>query len=97
MVAPGDGESYAASPRFAAIELVGPEIVPALENPSWRSVFDLDPDCAATTRRELLDRAAADKVSVIAYHFPFPGMGRVESRGDAWAWEAGADPSFRAA
>ena len=68
-----------------------------MENPSWRSVFDLDPDCAAITRRGLLDRAAAEKVSVLAYHFPFPGMGRVESRGDAWAWEGGADPGFRAA
>ena len=68
-----------------------------MENPGWRSVFDLDSEQAAKTRRGLLDRAAAERVSVLAYHFPFPGMGRVESKGDAWAWEAGADPGFRAA
>jgi len=68
-----------------------------MEKPDWRSLFDLDPEGAANTRRGLLDRAAADKVSVLAYHFPFPGMGRVQSKGNAWTWEAGADPSPRAA
>ena len=68
-----------------------------MENPDWRSLFDLDSECAANTRRGLLDRAAADKVSVLAYHFPFPGMGRVESKGNAWTWEPGTDPSLRAA
>jgi glyoxylase-like metal-dependent hydrolase (beta-lactamase superfamily II) len=68
-----------------------------MENPDWRSVFDLDSESAANTRRGLLDRAAAEKISVLAYHFPFPGIGRVESKGNAWNWEAGADPSIRAA
>jgi glyoxylase-like metal-dependent hydrolase (beta-lactamase superfamily II) len=68
-----------------------------MENPGWRSLFDLDPETAAHTRRGLLDRAASEKVNVLAYHFPFPGMGRVASNGHAWAWEAAADPGFRAA
>jgi glyoxylase-like metal-dependent hydrolase (beta-lactamase superfamily II) len=62
-----------------------------MENPGWRSVFDLDPDGAANTRKRLLDRAAAEKIGVLAYHFPFPGLGRVESKGHAWAWQAGAE------
>ena len=65
-----------------------------MENADWRSVFDLDSESAANTRRALLDRAAAERVSVLAYHFPFPGIGRVESKGNAWTWEAGADPSI---
>ncbi|MGA9040796.1 MAG: MBL fold metallo-hydrolase [Terriglobales bacterium] len=68
-----------------------------MENPDWRNVFDLDPADAVSTRQRLLDRAAADKVSVLAYHFPFPGMGRVTSKGHAWAWQAGVDADFRAA
>jgi glyoxylase-like metal-dependent hydrolase (beta-lactamase superfamily II) len=68
-----------------------------VENPGWRSFFDMDEEQATTTRRVLLDRAAADRVSVLAYHFPFPGMGRVESKGHAWKWEAGIDPGMRAA
>ena len=59
-----------------------------LEHPAWRNVFDLNEDTAATTRRQLLDRAAADNASVLAYHFPFPGLGRVTNHGNAWRWEA---------
>jgi glyoxylase-like metal-dependent hydrolase (beta-lactamase superfamily II) len=65
-----------------------------MENPGWRSVFDLDPDGAANTRKRLLDRAAAEKIGVLAYHFPFPGLGRVESKGHAWVWQAGVDAGF---
>jgi glyoxylase-like metal-dependent hydrolase (beta-lactamase superfamily II) len=57
-----------------------------LEHPAWRTVFDLNQEDAATTRR-LLDRAAADKVNVLAYHFPFPSLGHVTKRGNAWRWE----------
>ncbi len=59
-----------------------------LEYPAWRNVFDLDEDTAATTRRRLLDRAAADNAQVLAYHFPFPGLGHVEKNGAAWRWGA---------
>jgi glyoxylase-like metal-dependent hydrolase (beta-lactamase superfamily II) len=59
-----------------------------MEYPAWRSFFDLDPTGASTTRQQLLDRAAADKVNILAYHFPFPGLGRVESKGHAWKWAA---------
>jgi hypothetical protein len=50
--------------------------------------FDLNQDDAATTRRQLLDRAAADKVNALPYHFPFPGVGHVTSTGSTWGWEA---------
>jgi glyoxylase-like metal-dependent hydrolase (beta-lactamase superfamily II) len=59
-----------------------------LENPSWRSFFDLSPEDADSTRRRLLDRATADKMRVLAYHFPFPGLGRIENKGHAWKWQA---------
>jgi glyoxylase-like metal-dependent hydrolase (beta-lactamase superfamily II) len=58
-----------------------------VENPSWRNVFDLNESEAAKTREKLLDRAAAERADVLAYHFPFPGLGRVASSGNAWRWE----------
>ena len=33
-----------------------------VEHPTWRNVFDLNEDIAATTRQRLLDRAVADEV-----------------------------------
>jgi len=59
-----------------------------LEYPSWRTIFDLEPEQAADTRRSLLDRAAADNSMLLAYHFPFPGFGSVKRKGNAWKWES---------
>jgi glyoxylase-like metal-dependent hydrolase (beta-lactamase superfamily II) len=59
-----------------------------LEHPDWQTVFDLAQDRAGETRRQLLDRAASDQAKVMAYHFPFPGLGQVVVRGErAWRWE----------
>lgn len=59
-----------------------------LEHPAWRNVFDLNEDDAVATRQRLLDRAAADKMNILAYHFPFHGLGRVTNGGNAWRWKA---------
>lgn len=37
---------------------------------------------AATTRRKILSMPAADKVAMIGYHMPWPGLGFVETRDD---------------
>jgi glyoxylase-like metal-dependent hydrolase (beta-lactamase superfamily II) len=60
-----------------------------LENPTWRNIFDLDVEVAVQTRQRLFDRAAADGIPALAYHFPFPGLGHVKSHGAAFRWEAG--------
>jgi glyoxylase-like metal-dependent hydrolase (beta-lactamase superfamily II) len=57
-----------------------------LQQPEWRPVFDVLPDEATTTRRRLLDRAAADQSLVLLTHFPFPGLGHVATRGEGWEW-----------
>ena len=59
-----------------------------LENPMWRSMFDLDPEEATLTRRRLVDSVTADQSEVLAYHFPFPGLGHIEPWGQAWKWRA---------
>jgi glyoxylase-like metal-dependent hydrolase (beta-lactamase superfamily II) len=72
-----------------------------MEHPEWYPRFDLLPDQAAATKRNLLDRAAADHVLALAFHFPFPGLGRVLPKGDAWQWQPielfEQDPDSRAA
>jgi glyoxylase-like metal-dependent hydrolase (beta-lactamase superfamily II) len=59
-----------------------------LEEVDWYSVFDLDPEQAATTRRVLLDRAANEHHRLLSSHFPFPGLGLVSRKGRGWHWEA---------
>lgn len=68
-----------------------------LAHPDWRAAFDLDPETASNSRQKLLDWAAADKVPVHAYHFPFPGHGAILKRGLAWEWEPRAETSSRRA
>jgi glyoxylase-like metal-dependent hydrolase (beta-lactamase superfamily II) len=48
-----------------------------VRNPEWQAVFDADGNMAADTRKKLLDRAAADKMIVQGYHFPFPASGYI--------------------
>ena len=47
----------------------------SFEHPEWQFLFDLDPEEAGRTRRQLLDRAATDRILLLGYHFPFPGVG----------------------
>jgi glyoxylase-like metal-dependent hydrolase (beta-lactamase superfamily II) len=51
------------------------------------------PDIAITTRRVLLARAESENLLLMAYHFPFPGLGYVRRRGDLLAWEPYAVPA----
>jgi glyoxylase-like metal-dependent hydrolase (beta-lactamase superfamily II) len=46
-------------------------------NPDWQPIFDMDGTLAVGTRRRMLDRAAADRMLVGAYHFPFPACGHM--------------------
>ena len=56
-------------------------LVISFARPEWHSSFDTDPDIAAKTRADLLALAAGDRLRVIGYHFPFPGIGHVERMG----------------
>ena len=46
-------------------------------HPEWQPAFDMDGPMAVENRRRLLDRAAADKMLVQGYHFPFPASGHI--------------------
>ncbi|MFZ7093456.1 MBL fold metallo-hydrolase [Primorskyibacter sp. 2E233] len=62
-------------------------------HPDWYNNFDMDGDKTVATRKRLLDMAVADRMAVLGYHFPFPGVGHVMKEGDAyrfvpamWQW-----------
>ena len=52
----------------------------SLAYPDWEVKFDMDKAQAAATRRSLLDMLATDRIPLIGYHMPFPGIGYVETR-----------------
>jgi glyoxylase-like metal-dependent hydrolase (beta-lactamase superfamily II) len=46
-------------------------------HPDWQAAFDVDGAAAVATRKTLFDRAAADRMLVTGYHFPFPACGHL--------------------
>jgi glyoxylase-like metal-dependent hydrolase (beta-lactamase superfamily II) len=52
-------------------------------HPDWAFGFDADAALAATTRKALLARAAAEKKLMVGYHWPQP-LGRAEADGEAF-------------
>jgi len=57
-----------------------------LEQPEWYAVVDFDPKQVVATRRRLLNKATVEKALVLAFHFPFPGLGHVVQKGTGWQW-----------
>jgi glyoxylase-like metal-dependent hydrolase (beta-lactamase superfamily II) len=55
-----------------------------VRHPEWQVIFDLDGKQAVETRRRLLDRAAADRMLVHGYHFPFPAAGHITRTPDGY-------------
>lgn len=52
--------------------------------PEWPIVFDMDPKQALETRRRVLDMAAADRLPIAGYHYPFPGHGHIAKDGTGY-------------
>ena len=53
-------------------------------HPEWQPLFDMDGPLAVKTRKQMLDRAAADRMLVEAYHFPFPACGHIARSGKGY-------------
>jgi glyoxylase-like metal-dependent hydrolase (beta-lactamase superfamily II) len=59
-----------------------------LERPRARFVFDTDPPAAAETRLRIFDRIARERLPILAYHFPWPGLGNLAKSGDGYRYIA---------
>jgi len=46
--------------------------------PDWTWGPDVEPDRAAAARKRTLDMLATDRIRLLGYHLPWPGIGRVE-------------------
>ena len=55
-------------------------------NNPWLPGPDRDKETALTSRRRIFDRAATDRIPVLGFHFPFPGLGRMLKTDGGYAW-----------
>jgi glyoxylase-like metal-dependent hydrolase (beta-lactamase superfamily II) len=49
--------------------------------------YDIEPEQSMTTRREVFERAANERVLTLGFHFPFPGLGYVTRQENVFGWQ----------
>lgn len=57
-----------------------------LQRPEWAFLFDHDKPKATAQRWRIYELVDSARDSVLAYHFPFPGLGRLIKQGNAYQW-----------
>jgi glyoxylase-like metal-dependent hydrolase (beta-lactamase superfamily II) len=57
-------------------------------HPEWGFNGDTDLELATATRKQVLQQLASTETKVFAYHLPWPGLGRVKIKDDAYEWIA---------
>jgi glyoxylase-like metal-dependent hydrolase (beta-lactamase superfamily II) len=62
--------------------------VVSVQKPEWTISFDGDNAIATASRMNLINELAASGQRVYAVHFPFPGLGKMEKRGEGAVWVA---------
>jgi len=60
----------------------------AFEKPGWEANSDQDRSMGAKTRTMLLDQLAAEKMKLIGFHLPYPGIGYAEKKDGAYRFVA---------
>jgi glyoxylase-like metal-dependent hydrolase (beta-lactamase superfamily II) len=87
------------TPGHVSLELDGREgliitgdaatnVVVSFEHPDWKFGFDMLHDRAIPNRRALLERAATDRITLLGYHWTYPGVGYAERQGGAYRFAA---------
>jgi glyoxylase-like metal-dependent hydrolase (beta-lactamase superfamily II) len=57
-----------------------------MEKPRIEFAYDTDSKQSANTRVRVLDMLAANRIPLMAYHFPWPGVGHVAKQGDGFRY-----------
>lgn len=58
----------------------------SVQKPDWTIAFDNDAAAGQKNRLDLLAKSADSGQRIYAVHFPYPGLGKLEHRGDSYVW-----------
>lgn len=94
---PGHAAVLVSSGRQQLLYIGDAVLLPAqVQNPEWVSTFDLDAAETVRTRKQLLERAVADRCLVAGFHLPHRiGVIRNERGRFRWAAEARLEAVIR--
>ena len=62
--------------------------VVSVQRPDWTIAYDGDAPTAQTSRKQVIEDAAAKNQRIYAVHFPFPGVGKFAKQGENFVWVA---------
>jgi glyoxylase-like metal-dependent hydrolase (beta-lactamase superfamily II) len=57
----------------------------------WQTSYDMDHEKAKQSRVKILELANKENMIVSAYHFNFPGLGRIDRHENNWTWKYSAE------
>jgi glyoxylase-like metal-dependent hydrolase (beta-lactamase superfamily II) len=60
--------------------------VVSVRKPEWPNGFDVDQATSEASRNALLADVAKRGQLLYAVHFPFPGLGKIQRKGDSYVW-----------
>jgi glyoxylase-like metal-dependent hydrolase (beta-lactamase superfamily II) len=58
-----------------------------IERLDWQTSYDLEHEKAKQSRIKLLELARKENMLVNAFHFDFPGLGRIDKSENSWIWK----------
>lgn len=82
---------YRIASKKASILYIGDAMhhfVVSVRKPDWTIAFDGDAPTAQASRSALLADSARSGQLIYAVHFPFPGIGKIQRKGDGFVWVA---------
>ena len=85
---PGHASFVIASGNAKLLYIADTTNNPALfaRNPEWHLWADMDKAMAVGARKRLLDMAAAERMPIAGYHYPFPAVGYITKEGAGYAF-----------
>jgi glyoxylase-like metal-dependent hydrolase (beta-lactamase superfamily II) len=85
---PGHASFVIASDKAKLLYIADATNNPALfaRNPEWHLWADMDKAMAVSSRKRLLDMAAAERMPIAGYHYPFPAVGYISKEGSGYAF-----------
>lgn len=57
-----------------------------LQHPEWAFQFDYEQAAATAQRHRVYELVESNRYKVLAYHFPFPGLGHIKRDGTGYSW-----------
>jgi glyoxylase-like metal-dependent hydrolase (beta-lactamase superfamily II) len=58
-----------------------------IERLDWQTSYDMDHEKAKQSRVKILELARKENMLVNAFHFDFPGLGRIDKSANNWIWK----------